>query len=233
MFTTMLWAQDYDYVLPDSIPEIQKRSSLTLPIKPREPQPTYYVPSYASEVQSNKAVDANEAVGEVDDENLKPKTKRTSVNLEIGTSVSSDFNGNSAIRTYAAPNIKHQVNDRLAISGGVMMSQTFFNGWKNYSIDGGPMPSTVYSNMVYGRVDYMVNERMLVYGTVFSNLTTMPGVAGYDRQLQGTGYSVGMKYKVSEKSFIQVQISRGVGYNPYMPRSNSIGFGGMPMSYFP
>ena len=86
--------------------------------------------------------------------------------------------------------------------------------------------------MVYGRVEYLVNERMLVYGTVFSNLTTMP-VAGYNRQLQGTGYSVGMKYKMSVKSFIQVQFTRGAGYNPYMPYSNNVGFGGLPMSYFP
>jgi len=231
MLTTSVFAQDYDYVLPDSLPEIQKRSSLTLPIKPREPQPTYIIPSYVSGQEAERDIEFSEDEGE----EIKSKQNRTTVGLEVGSSVATDFNGNSAIRTYAAPNIRYEVNDRIAISGGVVMSQTFFNGWTNYNFDGSPMPSTLYSNTIYGRIDYRVNDKMVVYGEVYSNLVTTPGYSGYGN-LQGTGFTAGMQYKVSERSFIQIQISRSTGYNPYnpySPYSTGYGFGHQPIGYFP
>jgi hypothetical protein len=197
-----------------------------LPIKPKDNQQSFYVPSYESERSAAEIKEQEEELPSV-----KKDQNRPSVNLEVGTSVSSDFNGNSAISTYASPYIRHQIDDRIAVSGGVMMSQTFFNGWTNYSMEGSPMPSSVTTNMVYGRLEYQLNERMLLYGSVYTNLTTIP-MQGYNQQLQGVGYSVGMKYRMSERSFIQVEIQRSSGYNPFMPYSN-FGFGGRPISYFP
>lgn len=226
--TLMSAAQDYDYVLPDSTTKKKERSTLQLPIKAAESQPEYYVPEYAPDNRD----ETNSGYTGDDQLQKKNKNDRTSVNLEVGSSVSTDFNGNSAISTYAAPHIRHQIDENLAVSGGVMMSQTFLNGWTSYSLDGGPMPSVIYNNMVYGRLDYRVNEKLLVYGSVYKNLTSMPS-PGLDRQLDGSGYSLGLEYKMSERSFLQIQVSRSTGYNPFNPYPANFGFGGRPFSYFP
>ena len=91
--------------------------------------------------------------------------------------------------------------------------------------------------MIYGRVDYMVNEDLLIYGSVFKNMTTIPS-NGLNRQLDGMGYAIGMEYKMSKRSFLQVQIQRSTGYNPFSPYCygsgyGSYGFGARPFSYFP
>lgn len=220
-------AQEYDYVLPDSLPDRDKRNSVQLPIKQNPPSPNYLNPAIENDDTRNSGYYEDEGP-----ENPKTKQNRTSVGLELGSSVSSDFKGNTAINTYAAPHVRHEINDEVAVSGGVIMSQTFFDGWKDYRMDGAPMPSSMNTNYAYGRLDYKLSERMSVYGTVFTNVTTMP-MAGQNRSLQGTGYSLGMEYKISERSFLQVNIQRSSGYNPFMPFNNNFGFGGRPFSYFP
>lgn len=220
-------AQEYDYVLPDTLPDKDKRNRVQLPIKQNPPTPNYLNP-----VVENNGLNNSEFYEDEKPEDSKIKQNRTSVGVELGSSVSSDFKGNTAINTYAAPHIRHEINDEVAVSGGLIMSQTFFDGWKDYRMDGGPMPSSINTNYIYGRLDYKLSDRMNVYGTVFTNVTTMP-MAGQNRSLQGTGYSLGMEYKMSEKSFLQVNIQQSNGYNPFMPFNNSFGFGGRPFSYFP
>lgn len=220
-------AQDYDYVLPDSLPDRNKRNSVQLPIKQNPPTPNYINPVVENSEHTNEAYYEDEKP-----EDSKIKQNKTSVGLELGSSVSSDFKGNTAINTYAAPHIRHEINDEVAVSGGIIMSQTFFDGWSDYRMDGGPLPSSVNTNYVYGRLDYKLSERMSVYGTVFTNVTTMP-MAGQNRSMQGTGYSLGMEYKMSERSFLQINIQQSNGYNPFMPFNNNFRFGGRPFSYFP
>lgn len=227
-FTFGLLAQDFDYVSPDSSKTSSKRPTLSLPIKAVE-QPVYIVPSYVSE--ENELENGKFWQGDEESESKKKSKGHTRVGLEMGTSVASDFNGGTAVNTYAAPHVRHEVNDRVAISGGVIMSQTFFNGWKSYSLDGGPISSTVYSNTIYGRVDYRISEDLLVYGAVYQNILTTP-TPGLNNQINGMGYSVGMEYKMSDRSFLRVQINRSQGYNPFMPYTN-YGFGGRPITYFP
>lgn len=223
---------DYDYVVPDSLKKKEKRSSVRLPIKPKTNDDIYYIPSYSQELEPQSEVNYKgipENQEEINDQ------KKTSVNLELGSSVASDFKGNSAINTYIAPHIRHQLNEDFAVSGGLIVSQSYFNGWTNYNMDGTvqSMPSSLTSTTAYARLDYRVNDRMLVYGSVYKNLATMPNGFGGQNQMDGYGYSVGMEYKVSEKSFLQIQIQRSEGYSPFMNQPASYGIGGRPFSYFP
>jgi hypothetical protein len=222
---------DYDYVLPED-PDLdnKSRSKVSLPIKTQTEDQNFVIPSY---FESND--DAMKALSEADKESGK-KSKgdnRTSVQMELGSSVSTDFKGNSAITTYVSPHIRHQLSDDVAISGGVIVSQTFLNGWTDYSIDGRPMPSSITNTTIYGRIDYRLSERMLVYGAVYQNISSMPNRFGHGNQTQGLGYSAGMNYKISDKSFLQIEIHRNSGYNPFSPYSRSYGFGGMPFNSFP
>ena len=222
---------DYDYVLPEEKDAKSKpRSTVSLPIKAQTEDQNYIIPSY---FESND--DAMKSMHEADLESGKKSRRddRTSVQMEVGSSVSTDFKGNSAITTYAAPHIRHQINGDLAISGGVIISQTFFNGWTNYSMDGKPLPSSVTNSTLYGSIEYRISERMLVYGSIYQNIYSMPAGFGYGNQIDGLGYSAGMNYKISDKSFLQIQIHRNSGYNPFSPYSGSYGFGGTPFSSFP
>ena len=223
--------EDHDYVLTED-PDMgnKPRSKVSLPIKGQSENQKYIVPSY---FESND--DAIKSLSEADEESGKNSKgdNRTSVQMELGSSVSTDFNGNSAITTYVAPHIRHQINDDLAISGGVIMSQTFLNGWTNYSIDGSPMPSSITNTTLYGSIEFRLNERMLVYGTIYQNISSMPYGFGHGRGTDGLGYSAGMNYKISDKSFLQIQIHRNSGYNPFSPYSSNYGFGGMPFNSFP
>ena len=223
---------DYDYVLPDSLKKKEKRSSLHLPIKPKTNNDIYFIPSYAQELETQSELNY---VGIPENQNKKKNQKKTSVNLELGSSVATNFKGNSAINTYIAPHIRHQLNEDLAVSGGLIVSQSYFNGWTNYTMDGQAqsMPSSLTSTTAYARLDYRVNDKMLVYGSIYKNLASMPNGFGGQNQMDGYGYSVGMEYKISDKSFLQIQIQRSEGYNPFMRQSASYGMGGMPFSYFP
>jgi len=221
---------DYDYVLPESAELGDKsRSNVSLPIKAKSEDQNYIVPSY---FENNEQ--ALEALSEREEgEDKSKRNNRTSVNMEVGTSFSSDFKGNSAITTYAAPHIRHRVSSDIAISGGVILSQTFLNGWTDYSIDGSPMPSSITNATLYGSLEYQLNERVLLYGTIYQNIASMPEGFGHGSQTNGLGYSVGMNYKISEKSFLQIEFHRSSGYNPFSPYGRSVGFGGRPFSYFP
>lgn len=217
-------AQDYDYVIPDSSKSRAERSGLQLPIRGSGQDAQYIMPSYMTEQQ-------REENGEItENRDTLPRKGRTSVNLEVGSSVSSDFKGNTAISTYAAPHIRHEVDERLAISGGVIIGQTFFDGWKHYSVDG-MMPSTVYTNAVYGKVEYRVDERLTVYGTAWQNIMTM-SQPGTDVNQSSYGYSLGMQYKMSRNSFLQVEVQRSVGYNPFYMGGSRFGAGATPFSYY-
>ena len=169
--------------------EIEKRNTVRLPIKSKVENDFYFTPSYADDMDQNPDYNYKE------DPDLNPNHKdykRTSVGLELGSSVASDFNGNSAISTYIAPHVRHQINDEFAVSGGLIVSQSYFNGWTNYSIDGRPqeMPSSMTSTTAYARLDYRVNDKMLIYGSVYKNLATYPsGFGGQNNQLDGYGYS--------------------------------------------
>jgi hypothetical protein len=151
--------------------------------------------------------------------------------MEVGSSVSTDFSGNTAINTYAAPFVRHEIDDQWAVSMGVVTSQTFLDGWKSYSIEG-PLPSTIYSNAVFGRVEYKVDEKLLLYGSAYQNVVTMPS-PGYDRVVNGSGYSLGARYKMSRNSFIQVEMHRSTGISPYVPYNNRFGAGLSPFSFYP
>lgn len=225
---------DYEYVLPESsIEEDKSRSNLSLPIKGKSDDQNYYVPSYYEKNgQDLEAIDENELE---EDESLTKDENRTSVHLEVGTSFSSDFNGNSAVTAYVAPHIRHRLSKDIAISGGLIMSQTYLNGWTNYSIDGNPMPSSINRTTMYASLEYQVSDRMLLYGTIYQHINTMPSSFGHGggQQVDGLGYSVGMDYKISDRSFLQIQIHRNSGYNPFSPYGNSFGFGGRPVNYFP
>lgn len=224
--------EEYDYVLPDSLKKREKRASVRLPIKPKVNDDTYYIPSYTQEIEPQHDVINNRIS---DPQQNKTEKKKTSVNLELGSSVATDFKGNSAINTYIAPQVRHQLNEDFAVSGGLIVSQSYFNGWTNYSFDGSAqsMPSSLTSTLAHVRLDYKVNDRMLIYGAIYKNIATMPNGFGGQNQIDGYGYSVGMEYKISEKSFLQIQIQRSQGYNPFSNYPTSYGIGGRPFSYFP
>ncbi|MEQ8323142.1 MAG: hypothetical protein RIC15_09745 [Vicingaceae bacterium] len=223
---------DFDYVSEDENQEIEpSRSGVSLPIKGQSEDNFYVIPSYYTNDRGDDLEALSESNESVVDE---PNGNNTSVNLQVGSSFSSDFKGNSTITAYVAPHIRHRISRDLAISGGVIMSQTYFNGWTNYSLDGSAFPSSLYRTTLYASLEYQLNERVLLYGTVYQNLTSMPDAFGHGNQLEGLGYSIGMDYKISDRSFLQIQVSRGSGsYNPFMPGGMRGGLGSNPFSYFP
>lgn len=230
--STVLVAQTdsgYDYVLPeDSTHESRKRPRVSLPIKTKKnPGSYYYIPSY---VNRDKITDRN---GNYLEDETVNEVNKTSVNVELGSSAMTDFKGNSAITTYVAPHIRHQLDEDLAVSGGVIMSKTFLNGWKDYSLDGSSLPGSFVSTTLYGRLEYSLNDRMTIYGSVYKNISTLPSNYAYLNQSNGFGYALGMEYKISERSFLQIQVQRSSGYNPFQPYGTNYGFGTRPIGYFP
>lgn len=163
------------------------------------------------------------------------KERKTSLQLELGTSIGSDLNGNTAVTTYVSPYVSHKIDERWRINIGGVMANTYMDGWSNYSMDRGFLGGGgLATYMLFTQLEYRVSERMLLQGTIYQNTTQMPAVPGLGEvpALEGYGYSLAMQYQMSKNAFLHVEIHQSTGYNPYVPRTNS-GFGyGYGMSPF-
>ncbi len=165
-------------------------------------------------------------------DSLRPKEKRTSVQLELGSSVSSNFNGGSAFSTTVSPYVSHKVNEDVRLNLGARVTNSYLTNWRTYRMDG--QSSTFDGNMnsigLFAQLEYDISDRTTVYGSIYHNTLTLPGLmpgTNQPFQLEGTAYSLGMKHRLSENSFLQIEVQQSRGYNPFYT-NRGLGYGYSP-----
>lgn len=165
-------------------------------------------------------------------DSLRPKENRTSVQLELGSSVSSNFNGGSAFSTTVAPYVSHKVSEDVRLNLGARVTNSYLTNWRTYSFDG--QSSTFDGQLttmgLFGQLEYDISDRTTVYGSIYHNVSTLPSIVPgttQPLQLEGTAYSLGMKHRLSENSFLKVEVQQSTGYNPFYS-NRGLGYGYSP-----
>ncbi len=152
-------------------------------------------------------------------------TKKLTLNLEAGTVFGIGGHGNYA-GTYIAPHLSYPLNERLQLSGGVLLTgfstilhpdaryygySLYENGWRTKSF-------------VYAEGAYRLNEKLMITGTAYHEVN---GFRGKQLQNQGKDFNtkgliMGIDYKIGENVFIrgQVEVSNGNGIYGHDPFFN-------------
>lgn len=154
--------------------------------------------------------------------------KKTNISLEMGTSFGSSGGGNM-FSTFISPKISYDINPKLRITVGSVLSKTNINGAEIYNIWEGKarkINANVNSNLMYAEGQYMVNDRLIISGSIFyekndfgnmDNSGMHPSAFNFG---DSKGGSIGFDYKINEKTSLSGEIQYSEGRNPY--RNNSL-----------
>jgi hypothetical protein len=144
--------------------------------------------------------------------------KKTDVNVQLGTSFSTNFNGGHAFSTMVAPELRYKVNERFSIRGGVSISNTDYgntlvlspNGLRSYS-------GNVTQGFIYVSGDYMISPKVILSGTAYKEFSvdhSNPDNAfrpGYD----GKGLIMNLRLFPTDNMQIDVGAEFYQGNNPW------------------
>ena len=144
--------------------------------------------------------------------------KKTDVNVQLGTSFTTNFNGGHAFSTMVAPELRYKVNKRFSIRGGVSISNTDYgntlvlspSGWRSYS-------GNVTQGTIYVSGDYMISPKVILSGTAYKEFSvdhSNPENAfrpGYD----GKGLMMNLRLFPTDNMQIDVGAEFYQGNNPW------------------
>ncbi|MDO1447900.1 hypothetical protein Q0590_16635 [Rhodocytophaga aerolata] len=143
---------------------------------------------------------------------------KTDFDLQIGTSVGTNFRNGSYWSNYAAPSLRYNLHPRWNLSVGTMFVNTQFNSPMMASEGAGTGRINNFQTFVYTQGQYMASERLRLTGTAFYELNQFSGPAlrmnPQATNLTSKGASIYAEYKVSEHFSIGAgaQISNGNNY---------------------
>lgn len=153
---------------------------------------------------------------------------KPSVNVSMGTSISTFGAGSSAVGTYIAPEVSVPVSKKLSMSVGMSYSSLFFN-----------MPGEAggQTNCSYGSLfvsgTYQVNDKLVVRGTAYKTFSLNPSTPDvslnsqfFDFSSQGVKFDA--EYKVSDKFRIGVSVEYNDQNYPTLYPASNTGFGTSP-----
>ena len=144
--------------------------------------------------------------------------KKTDVNVQLGTSFATNFNGGHAFTTMVAPELRYKVNKKFRIRGGVSIANTDYgntlvlspNGLRSYS-------GNVTQGFIYVSGDYMISPKVMLSGTAYKEFSvdhSNPENAfrpGYD----GKGIIMNLRLFPAENMQIDVGAEFYQGNNPW------------------
>lgn len=154
--------------------------------------------------------------------------KPYTVNVEAGTSVSTNFNGGFGTNVYVAPIFSLKPNDKWRIDIAPSIGRSYFdqmpvwlNPWGTTTLDGS------YTHLsIYSQATYWVNEKVFVGGTISAEamLASYPQMNPEAKNLKDIGASMFVGYKFSDNFSMSAEF--GV-------RKNNYGFGMPGQSFGP
>lgn len=170
-----------------------------------------------------------------------PKTEsgltipKTDFGLQVGSSFTTGFGGNSLFSQSFAPHFQWNPAQRFSLVVGSVFSTGQFSGSGGFSpfglvpvADAGMMPQRLFSGSVYALGAYQLNERLtLTGGTWFerNNLQlAQPQMNTQAFNMSPRGMMVGFDYRVTENFRFGAQLNVSQGYNPFNPFNQYGGF---------
>ncbi len=144
--------------------------------------------------------------------------KRLDVGVQLGTSVSTDFNKGFSVSTMAAPELRYKVNDRFTLRGGFNISNTEYGNTLVYSPYGiNRYTGNITQGMLYVSGDYMISPKVILSGTAYKEFSIDHGnpdnafKPGYD----GKGLMMNLRLMPSSNTTIDIGAEFYQGNNPW------------------
>ncbi|MER2996007.1 hypothetical protein [Pontibacter populi] len=161
-----------------------------------------------------------------------PAAPRLSYNLSLGASYNSHFGAS----TFVQPTARYQVTDRFR----GFASFTYISSMpRNYAVtsENGTIVRRTTGNSHYivsVGGDYLVNDRLILSGNVWKDLSNMPQELGAYNNYnymgrQGADFSA--TYKISDKFSVSGAVRYTDGASPYYNPYYNSGFGNSPFGY--
>ena len=135
---------------------------------------------------------------------------RLGVRFSAGTMISSSYGG--MFSSYAAPEVNYRLNNKFSFSVGTMMTSTTIPSFvSNESTTNSFMDNKMLSYYMFGRGEYMANDKLRVRSTVAFDVSPMNNA-----NTKLAFGSFGFDYKIGENSFISAEfvINNGRYSNP-------------------
>jgi hypothetical protein len=148
--------------------------------------------------------------------------KKFDYHLSLGSEFTTTSGFGSALNTYVTPSVSYTLNNRLRIGGGLSIIQTnYFNARSWYNETGTAGSSGNFTSaLIYVDGQYLVNDRLSIYGSAFKQFAITPDPLPYNpfnpvspNGAQGIDLSIG--YKVSDHFSFQLGFRYSDGVNPY------------------
>ena len=161
----------------------------------------------------------------IDKDSLKVKD-RISYDFTMGAGFGYSSNAGEFFSTYYSPSITYDVTSRFALKAGFTYANGMVNNYPVLSRYGfQPINGNINQYYTYVAGEYMVNERLIVGGSIFYDMTEYTNIYGesYNNAegLSRIGYSGYFEYKLSNNMSILGEIR----VNDRSPFRNSF-FGG-------
>lgn len=153
------------------------------------------------------------------------------VKLNLGTSFSTGGYYGNSVQSWVAPEINYQVSNRLNLRVGVAVSNNYMTSLPGFQEGNMSRASNSWFNYkVYVSGDYMINENLVVSGTLMKSIDQTPAWVGrpsyYNQNYESMSMSV--HYRINDYMTVGagIQINRGdvpYYYNPMMqPYGNQL-----------
>ena len=165
--------------------------------------------------------------------NATPVAPRLSYNLNLGASYDSYFGAS----TYIQPTARYQISDRFRGYASFTFVNTMPQNYAVATTEGGTMMRRTQGNQQYivsAGGEYLVNERLILSGNVWKDLSNMPEQVGaYNnfnyRGRQGADFSA--TYKITSNFSVTGAVRYADGASPYYSPFYNSGFGNSSFGY--
>ncbi|MEJ8758219.1 hypothetical protein WG947_14490 [Pontibacter sp. H259] len=162
-----------------------------------------------------------------------PTTPKLSYNLNLGASYNSYFGAS----TYIQPTARYQVTDRFRGYASFTFVNTMPQNYAVATTEGGSMMRRTSGNQQYlVRVggDYLVNDKLILSGNVWKDLSAMPKELGAYNNYnymgrQGADFSA--TYKITNNFSVTGAVRYTDGASPYYNPYYNSGFDNSPFGY--
>lgn len=139
--------------------------------------------------------------------------------LQTGVSYMKFSKKGNAFSKYVAPNLSQQLNDKVRLTFGSVVSNTNIHNPFYTSENAAIKDLQVNSASLFARADYQLSPRLIVGGTAYYKHSLMKPIGDnnpFQDHFDSKGMQLDLNYRISNKSFINVSVNVSEG-NEFYP----------------
>jgi len=150
---------------------------------------------------------------------VKKPIPKFDFDMTVGSNILLGGRSGSVFNNYLSPNVRYQPGSKFNFSVGSFIMLSNMPNYFGSSIGEGEGRHSLSSSYIYGSGNYMVNDKLRVYGSVMYELSPFKNYSeAYNNNISVNDqlYSIGMDYNISNNFKIGFQLSHMKTDNPFL-----------------